>query len=49
MLLGRNELNMLDSLNERENAVITALLRCYGGLFPTSATLTKVLWHSKPD
>ncbi|CCX69350.1 putative uncharacterized protein [Prevotella sp. CAG:255] len=33
MLLGRNELNMLDSLNERENAVITALLRCYGGLF----------------
>lgn len=33
MLLGRNELNMLDSLNEREYAVITALLRCYGGLF----------------
>lgn len=33
MLLSRNDLYMLDNLNEQENAVITALLRCYGGLF----------------
>lgn len=33
MLLSRNDLYMLDNLNKQENAVITALLRCYGGLF----------------
>lgn len=33
MLLRRNDLYMLDSLNDKENSVITALLRCYGGLF----------------
>lgn len=33
ILLSRNDLYMLDNLNEKENAVITALLRCYGGLF----------------
>lgn len=33
MLLGRNELDRLDNLNDRENAVITALLRNYGALF----------------
>lgn len=32
-LLGRNELYMLNSLSDNENAVITALLRNYGGLF----------------
>lgn len=31
--LGREELYRLDSLNDNENAVITALLRNYGGLF----------------
>lgn len=33
ILLSRNDLYMLDNLDEKENAVITALLRCYGGLF----------------
>lgn len=32
-LLGRNDLYMLDNLSPNEDAVITALLRCYGGLF----------------
>lgn len=32
-LLGRSELYMLDTLTEKETAVITSLLRCYGGLF----------------
>ena len=31
--LGRDELYRLDSLTANENAVIDALLRCYGGLF----------------
>ncbi len=33
MLLQRDELYRLDSLNEQETSVITALLRDYGGLF----------------
>lgn len=33
MLLERNSLYRLDFLNERENAVVTSLLRNYGGLF----------------
>ena len=33
ILLGRDDLYRLDSLTERENDVITALLRNYGGLF----------------
>lgn len=33
MLLGRNDLYKLDFLKENENAVVTALLRHYGGLF----------------
>lgn len=33
MLLRREDLYRLDSLDERENAVVTALLRNYGGLF----------------
>ena len=33
MLLGRDDLYRLSSLNEHESAVITALLRNYGGLF----------------
>lgn len=32
-LLGRNELYLLNTLSEKETAVITALLRTYGGLF----------------
>lgn len=33
MLLRRDDLYRLDSLDERENAVVTTLLRNYGGLF----------------
>lgn len=33
MLLGRNDLYRLDSLTAKENAVVTSLLRNYGGLF----------------
>lgn len=33
ILLDRNELYRLDSLTENEESVMTALLRCYGGLF----------------
>lgn len=33
ILLGRNELYLLNTLSEKETAVITALLRTYGGLF----------------
>lgn len=33
MLLHREDLYRLDSLDERENSVVTALLRNYGGLF----------------
>lgn len=33
ILLDRNDLYRLDSLNKDEDAVMTALLRCYGGLF----------------
>lgn len=33
MLLGRNELDRLYNLSEKESAVVTALLRNYGGLF----------------
>lgn len=33
VLLTRNELYKLDELSEAEEAVMTALLRCYGGLF----------------
>lgn len=33
MLLRREDLYRLDSLDERENSVVTALLRNYGGLF----------------
>lgn len=33
IMLGREDLYRLDSLNDNENAVITALLRNYGGLF----------------
>jgi ATP-dependent DNA helicase RecQ len=32
-LLGRNELDRLDNTNAAEEAIITSLLRCYGGLF----------------
>lgn len=32
-ILSRNDLYRLDEVSETENAVITALLRCYGGLF----------------
>ncbi|MCR5078053.1 MAG: RecQ family ATP-dependent DNA helicase [Prevotella sp.] len=32
-LLNRDDLYRLDSLSEKENEVVTALLRCYGGLF----------------
>lgn len=31
--LGRNELNRLDDVSPIEDAVVTAMLRCYGGLF----------------
>ena len=33
VLLTRNELYKLDELSQEEEAVMTALLRCYGGLF----------------
>lgn len=33
ILLGRNDLYRLDTLTKDEDAVMTALLRCYGGLF----------------
>jgi ATP-dependent DNA helicase RecQ len=33
VLLSRNELYKLDELSQEEEAVMTALLRCYGGLF----------------
>lgn len=33
ILLRRNDLYQLDTLSAHEDAVITALLRCYGGLF----------------
>lgn len=33
MLLSRNDLYRLDSLSGNDEAVMTALLRCYGGLF----------------
>lgn len=33
VLLARNELYKLDELSQEEEAVMTALLRCYGGLF----------------
>lgn len=33
ILLGRNDLYRLDTLSKDEDAVMTALLRCYGGLF----------------
>lgn len=31
--LGRSELNRLDDVSPMEDAVVTAMLRCYGGLF----------------
>ena len=43
VLLTRNELYKLDELSEAEEAVMTALLRCYGGLFTDYQYIDEVL------
>ena len=43
VLLSRNELYKLDELSEAEEAVMTALLRCYGGLFTDYQYIDEVL------
>lgn len=43
VLLTRNELYKLDELSQEEEAVMTALLRCYGGLFTDYQYIDEVL------